>query len=236
VAHMQRLEAMATLAGGIAHDFNNALAVVLNNLDIVADELHPDGDGARGLAEIRDAATSAIALARRLLRLGRPEVLPFAAVDLEDLAARTVAMARKRTTAPLDIAVKIPAGIYARGSVDELQQMLFNLCLNAIDAMPNGGRLVVAGKSISIGKEEAIARQITDSGCGMDEATLARAFEPFFTTKPRDKGTGLGLAMTHSVIRRHRGAIDVISVVGHGTTFRILLPADQGSSSSAPTA
>ena len=244
VARMQRLEAMGTLAGGIAHDFNNALSVIVANLDLVASELPPDGDGVRGLDEIRAATTSATALARRLLRLGRPEQLPFAAVDLAELAARTVAMARKRTTAPIEVVVNVPA-LFAVGSYEELHQVLYNLCINAFDAMPGGGRLVVSGRSLVIKSEEALARQlraagayvelsVTDNGCGMDEATLARAFEPFFTTKPRDQGTGLGLAMIHASIRRHHGAIDVLSAVGAGTTFRIVLPR-HGAISSAPT-
>jgi signal transduction histidine kinase len=235
VARMQRLEAMATLAGGIAHDFNNALSVIMFNLDVVAEELAPDGDGARSLDEIRAATTSATALAKRLLRLGRPEQLPFVPVPLGELAKQTVAMARRRTQAPLDIAVDVPDDLRALGSFDELHQVVLNLCVNAIDAMPKGGRLAITGRPLAIHSDEALARQlpgsgnyvelsVTDSGCGMDEATLARAFEPFFTTKPRDQGTGLGLAMIHSAIRRHHGAIDVTSVVGYGTTFRIALP------------
>ncbi|MEO8842305.1 MAG: ATP-binding protein [Kofleriaceae bacterium] len=234
VARMQRLEAMGTLAGGIAHDFNNALSVIMLNLELVASELPADSDGARGLEEIRAATTSATALARRLLRLGRPEQLPFAPVDLADLAVRTVAMARKRAAAPIELVVTVPA-LSALGSYEELHQVLYNLCINAIDAMPKGGRLVVTGRSLVIKAEEALARQlheageyveltVADTGCGMNEATLARAFEPFFTTKARDQGTGLGLAMIHASIRRHHGAIDVLSAVGAGTTFRVVLP------------
>jgi len=234
VERMQRLEAMSTLAGGIAHDFNNALSVIMFNLDVVAAEL-PEGDGRASLEEIRDATTSAIALAKRLLRLGKPDSLPFAAVDLRELATKTTAMARRRATAPLEITVNIEPGARVLGSYDELHQVLFNLCINAIDAMPKGGRLAIAARSMKISPDEALARQlpgsgsyvelsVTDNGCGMDAATLARAFEPFFTTKSRDKGTGLGLAMIHSSVRRHHGAVDVQSVVGYGTTFRVTLP------------
>jgi len=234
VERMQRLEAMSTLAGGIAHDFNNALSVIMFNLDVVAAEL-PEGDGRASLEEIRDATTSAIALAKRLLRLGKPESLPFAAVDVQELATKTTAMARRRATAPIEIAINIEPGARVLGSYDELHQVLFNLCINAIDAMPKGGRLAIAARTMKISSDEALARQligaglyielsVTDNGCGMDSATLARAFEPFFTTKPRDKGTGLGLAMIHSSVRRHHGAVDVQSVVGYGTTFRVTLP------------
>jgi len=234
VARMQRLEAMATLAGGIAHDFNNALSVIMFNLDVVAAELS-EGDGRASLDEIRDATTSAVALAKRLLRLGRPESLPFVSVEIQELASKTAAMARRRATAPLEIVINVEPGARALGSYDELHQVLLNLCVNAIDAMPKGGRLAIAARTIKIHGDEALARQVagsgtyieltvTDNGCGMDAATLARAFEPFFTTKSRDRGTGLGLAMIHSSVRRHHGAVDVQSVVGHGTTFRVTLP------------
>ncbi|HEY0251485.1 MAG TPA: FHA domain-containing protein, partial [Kofleriaceae bacterium] len=160
VARMQRLEAMATLAGGIAHDFNNALAVILGNIEIVNDELAPGGEGARGLEEIRAAAADATALARRLLRLGRAEAVPFVAVPLEELCTRTTQMARKRSQSPLEIIVKVPPDLRALGSYDELHQALLNLCINAIDAMPKGGRLVVAAREMNLHNEEALARQV----------------------------------------------------------------------------
>jgi signal transduction histidine kinase len=236
VARMQRLEAMATLAGGIAHDFNNTLAVVVCNLDAIARALPShEHDAIESLEEIRVATTSATALARRLLRLGRAEPLSFGPVALEQLVTQTTQMARRRAKGKLAISVDVPPNLRALGSYDELHQVVLNLCINACDAMPDGGRLTITGHCVTLDAGEAVARQVgiageyvelvvSDNGCGMDEATMQRAFEPFFTTKPRDKGTGLGLAMIHSTVRRHGGAIDVTSVVGLGTTFRIALP------------
>jgi signal transduction histidine kinase len=236
VQRMQRLEAMATLAGGIAHDFNNSLAVILCNLEVVAAALPADAaDGREAVAEMEAAATSAASLAKRLLRLGRTEPIPFALVALEPLVARTAAMARRRTHSPVALVIDVPRDLAVLGSCDELQQVVLNLCLNACDAMPEGGQLTITGGHVKVNAEDALASQlpkpgtyvelaVTDTGCGMDAATLARAFEPFFTTKPRDRGTGLGLAMIHSSVRRHGGAIDVQSVVGRGTTFRLRLP------------
>ena len=235
VARMQRLEAMATLAGGIAHDFNNQLAVVMCNLDAIARAIPHDDDYAReSLDEIRAATTLATALARRLLRLGRAEPLSFSAVVLEQLVTQTTQMARRRAKGPLAIAIDVPSDLRALGSYDELHQVVLNLCINACDAMPSGGRLSITGRAIAIGASDALGRQLvagdyiellfSDTGTGMDEATMARAFDPFFTTKPRDQGTGLGLAMIHQTVRRHGGAIDVTSVVGLGTTFRVVLP------------
>jgi signal transduction histidine kinase len=239
VQHMQRLESMATLAGGIAHDFNNALAVVVGNLEHVERALPADADEAlESIAEMRAAATSATALARRLLRLGRQrddDPLSFAPVPLEPIATQTSAMARRKTRHGIRVAIDVPPQMRVLGSYDELHQVLLNLCLNACDAMPDGGLLAIAARHVTLAPDAALAHQlssagdyvelrVTDTGSGMDQATLARAFEPFFTTKPRDKGTGLGLAMIHNSIRRHGGAIVVESVVGSGTTFRILLP------------
>jgi signal transduction histidine kinase len=181
-----------------------------------------------------------------MLHLGRPEQLPFVAVAIDELANQTAAMARHRATAPTEIAVRVEPDLQALGSYDELHQVLLNLCINAVDAMPQGGRLVISGRRIALDREQAISRQVAgagsyveitvaDNGCGMDEATLSRAFEPFFTTKPRNQGTGLGLAMIHSTIRRHHGAVEVSSVVGYGTTFRIVLPLHANRPACAPT-
>ncbi len=236
VRRMQGLEAMATLACGIAHDFNNALAVILCNLEIVASSLAPTAiGGQQAVVEMEAAATAAAALATRLLRLGRAEPLPFERVALEPIANQAAAMARHRAGDNVAIVVDVPRDLAALGSADELQQALLNLCINACDAMPGGGHLAITGRLVKLGPEAALTSQlpqageyvelaVSDTGCGMDEATLARAFEPFFTTKPRDRGTGLGLAMIHTSVRRHGGAIDVQSAPGRGTTFRLRLP------------
>ena len=227
LARMERLEAMTTLAGGIAHDFN---------VEVLAEDYSTalGHHGGRNLEEIRGAATSAAALARRLLRLGRSEPLPLARVALHELVAKTVSMAQTRNAA-MRIDVQVASDLSARGSYDELQQAFLNLCINAADAMPDGGTLRISARPLVLTFEEAIGRQlrsagayvevtVSDTGVGMDAATLARAFEPFFTTKSRDRGTGLGLAMVHSSIRRHHGAIEVTSVMGRGTQFHLLLP------------
>ncbi|MEO8552008.1 MAG: ATP-binding protein [Kofleriaceae bacterium] len=236
VARVQRLEAMGTLAGGIAHDFNNALSVVLCNLDVMARAIPAhEIDALYCVDEVRAATTAAAGLARRLLRLGRAEPMSFEAVALEQLASQTAMMARRRTKAPIVLSISVPGELRVLGSYDELHQVVLNLCNNACDAMPDGGRIAISARAVELDAETALARQVptagayielevADGGHGMDEDTMARAFEPFFTTKPRDRGTGLGLAMIHTTVRRHGGAIDVHSIVGTGTTFRILLP------------
>ena len=233
--HLQRLEAMGTMAGGIAHDFNNALAVILGNLDMVAEGLPPDAALAHEcLAAIRGSATSAANLARRLLRLGSKEPLTIGAVGLTALIEQTLLMVRRRARAKHAIEIEVDPGLTVLGSFDELHQLLVNLYFNAFDAMPNGGRLRVSAHAVELDANEALLHQLAtagsyvellveDNGCGMDPVTRDRAFEPFFTTKPRGKGTGLGLAMIHGTVRRHGGGIELESEPGVGTVFRIFL-------------
>ena len=230
---VQRLEAMGQLAGGLAHDFNNTLSVIVANLDFIEESLAPDANDARdALASIRNAAMSGSALAKRITRLGSTDPLTFALVPLSSLVEQTVAMSRRQFGTKVTIATNVEKDLAVLGSYEELHQVLMNLLLNARDAMPEGGAIRVEGRAIHCDAARAVARDlpaageyveisVVDTGSGMDDATLARAFEPFFTTKPRGKGTGLGLAMIHSCVRRHGGAIEVDSKVGRGTTFRL---------------
>ena len=231
---VQRLEAMGTLASGLAHDFNNTLAVIVANLDFVEESLGADQtDGREALDAIRKAALSGASLAKRLLRLGSTDPLTFALVPLSSLVEQTAALARRQLGTGIALAVHVEPDLAVLGSYEELHQVLINLAMNARDAMPEGGKLRVEARGITLGTQEAVACDlpaaghyveisVSDTGVGMDEATLARAFEPFFTTKPRGKGTGLGLAMIHGCVRRHGGAIAVQSRVGRGTTFRLV--------------
>ena len=231
---LQRLEAMGSLAGGLAHDFNNALAVILGTLGLLSRRLPPNTDLQDMIGEMKTAASSASTLARRLLRLGRTEPLEFETILLDSLVHRTAAMMRRQMPG-IDISVDIGPNLAMRGSQEELHQALVNLLLNARDAMPHGGALRIFAREVSFDlaqaathhlptKGEYVELVVVDSGAGMDEVTLSRAFEPFFTTKPPGQGTGLGLAMIHSIVRRHGGAIVGESTVGRGTTFRIWLP------------
>jgi signal transduction histidine kinase len=162
--------------------------------------------------------------------------LTLNAVMLAPLIEKAIATVGRQAGSTLDLSARIPPGLAVLGTNDELYQVLLNLLFNARDAMPDGGSVQIDARAIHFEAAAALARHlaaagdyveiaITDSGVGMDEATLARVFEPFFTTKLPGKGTGLGLAMVHNVVRAHGGTVAVESVVKHGTTFRILLPA-----------
>jgi len=231
-----RLEAMATLAGGIAHDFNNALAVVMANLDFVAMAVPAhDVETHAALDEMRTATASANSLSRQLLQLGRADTEPFAPILLSQLITQSAAMARHRVKHHVEIRTAVSPNLRVLGSADDLLHVMLNLAYNACDAMPDGGTLTISARSTRLDLEDAlrflvdvpgdyVELCVTDTGHGIDRATIGRVFDPFFTTKPRGKGTGLGLAMVHAAIRRHGGSIEVDSVVGQGTTFRILLP------------
>jgi signal transduction histidine kinase len=231
---LQRLEALGALAGGLAHDFNNALAVILGTLGLLSRRLPPNTDLQDMIGEMKTAANSASALARRLLRLGRTEPLEFETVLLDSLVNRTAAMMRRQMPG-IDISVDIAPNLEMRGSQEELHQVLVNLMLNARDAMPRGGTVRIYAREVSFDRGQAATHHlptkgdylelvVADAGMGMDEVTLSRAFEPFFTTKPAGQGTGLGLAMIHSTVRRHGGSIVAESSVGRGSSFRIWLP------------
>jgi signal transduction histidine kinase len=231
---LQRLEAMGALAGGLAHDFNNALAVILCTLGLLERRLPKSSDLQDMVGEMKTAAASASTLARRLLRLGRTEPLEFDSVELHALVQRMAGMLRRQLPG-IEVSVDVSPELAIRGSQEELSQVLVNLLLNARDAMPKGGVIRVYAREHSFDRSQAATHHlptqgdyielvVADSGSGMDEPTLSRAFEPFFTTKPPGQGTGLGLAMIHSIVRRHGGAIVGESVIGRGSTFRIWVP------------
>lgn len=232
---LQRLEAMGALAGGLAHDFNNSLAVILGCLDLFERRLPPGTDLRDMVNEMRAAASSASVLARRLLRLGRRDDIELESITLAPLVQRTVALVRRQVGQRIAIEVNVPTDLIVRGSSEELYQVLLNLLLNARDAMPGGGTVEVVARAVTMERAEAAKRHlpangeyvelsVIDTGIGMDEATLARAFDPFFTTKAPGEGTGLGLAMSHGIVRRHGGSVIARSSVGRGTTIVLWLP------------
>jgi signal transduction histidine kinase len=222
-------------AGGIAHDFNNALNVISASLSCMRDGVVSADEMPELAGEMLQAVADASKLAKRLLRLGRPEPMTFERVKLQGVVERAVVQARHVMSDAIEVVVDVSPDLRAHGSPGELHQVFLNLFLNARDAMPGGGRITIHARTRHFdlknaiehhlgGEGEYIEVNLVDTGTGMEEAVLARAFEPFFTTKSPGKGTGLGLAMIHQIVRGHGGAISVSSVVGHGTTFRLLLP------------
>jgi PAS domain S-box-containing protein len=234
--HAQKLEAIGLLAGGIAHDFNNLLQVIGGNAQLAEDPTLTDSERAESLREIAKTVQRAAQMTRQLLAFSRRQALAREETELNDFLAAHVKMIRRLIPENIHLDLQpSPAPVTVLADRGQLEQVLLNLSVNARDAMPHGGTLTLALESVVLDMltathlcrhpGERLARlTISDTGQGMDQATLNRIFEPFFTTKPRDKGTGLGLAVVYGIVRQHEGHIEVFSQPGQGARFVIHLP------------
>jgi nitrogen fixation negative regulator NifL len=233
----QKLEAVARLAGGVAHDFNNILAAILMQLSLL--QMRPDLDleTKEMLKELDSAATRGSSIVRQLLLFSRTSTMSVKPVDLNSVFAQLLIMLRRLIGE--DVKIEFDPGVephWVDADVVMMEQVVMNLAVNARDAMPRGGRIKIAVSSVNMGESSCagnpnrrpgrfICLATSDTGCGMDAATMKRIFEPFFTTKEPGKGTGLGLATVHGIVAQHKGWIEVESKVGQGTTFLVYIPA-----------
>jgi PAS domain S-box-containing protein len=232
----QKFEAVGRLAGGVAHDFNNLLTAIRGNAELLLMDL-PEADPAReDVDEIRRAADRAAGLTRQLLAFSRRQVLQPRVLDLNAVVAEMEKMLRRVIGEDVELVTR-PDPALARVHADpgQLEQVILNLALNARDAMPQGGRLVVETANDRL--DESLRRRypyvvpgayarlsVADSGTGMDAATLERAFEPFFTTKAAGRGTGLGLSTVYGIVKQSGGFIWIDSAPGAGTSVRMYFP------------
>lgn len=232
----QKLEAVGTLAAGAAHEFNNLLVGILGVASLLLARAEPGTSQFRHLCMIENSANRAAELTRQLLRFARKGQMHVRAVALNDVVRETLSLVR--TTFDRAIAVEedlAPALPPVFADPSQLGQVLLNMCINARDAMPQGGTLRVATAAVEAGPAEKgpaglesgryLLLSVRDSGSGIPQATLSRIFEPFFTTKEPGKGTGMGLAVAYGIVKEHGGAIEVDSTPGCGTEFRVFLPA-----------
>jgi PAS domain S-box-containing protein len=232
----QRIEAVGQLAGGIAHDFNNLLTVIMGSADFGLSEAGPDSPLREELQEIRGAGKRAQALTRQLLAFSRRQVLQPQVVDINAKVRDVDHMLGRLLGEHVAVRLHLDPGV-RQVFIDpgQLEQVILNLAVNARDAMPAGGTLDITTSNVVLdgafveqhvgataGPQVMLA--ITDTGHGMDTATMARVFEPFFTTKPKGKGTGLGLATVYGIVKQTGGSIWVYSEPGQGTTFKVYLP------------
>jgi signal transduction histidine kinase len=230
----RRLESLGMLAGGIAHEFNNLLQAILGCTRYAIKGLSPDDCRQQDLGQAVKAAERAAELTRQLLGFSRRQDLQCTNVDLNQAVSDALKMIRPLLGENIEIDVLLGEQI---GTMDgdpvSIQQMLINLCINARDAMPCGGRLLVKTEHVvpceadcrtQLGPGQYVLLTVADTGCGMTPEVEEHLFEPFFTTKPVDQGTGLGLPMVYGVVQEHGGSIDVQSEPNHGTTFRVYFP------------
>ena len=237
LAQAQKMEAIGTLAGGIAHDFNNILAGILGGLALMELEVGDSSSRKTDIQEMKALVNRGAALTQQLLGFARRGKFDLKPLDLAHVVAKTSAMyGRTRTdiTIQLDFAPGLLAVLMDHS---QLEQVLLNLLVNAGQAMPEGGHLLLRAENAELDDEEGARLGIppglftrlvvTDTGSGMDARTMGRIFEPFFTTKGTGKGTGLGLASVYGIIKNHAGFIGVESEMGKGTTFTLLLPATE---------
>ena len=233
----QKMESVGTLAGGIAHDFNNVLTVILGFGEMLKLRVGNDPKAASDLDEILRGAERASVLTRQLLTFARRQIIDPANLDLNEVVTGLGKLLRKGTREDIEIKTSLADRLPTiRADRGQMEQVLMNLSINARDAMPGGGRLILETQEASL--DEEYVRQfpymktgryavlsVSDTGMGMDEETRKRIFEPFFTTKEPDKGTGLGLAVVYGIVKQHDGFIHVYSEPGGGATFRIYFPA-----------
>ena len=221
--HAQKMEAVGRLAGGIAHDFNNTLAVILSYASLLDQSLDVDDTRRSDVLELTKAGQHAAKLTAQLLAFSRKQPLQPKVLLIDELLLGLSSMLARLLGPDIVISWQLDARAAVRVDPGTVEQVVMNLAINARDAMPDGGQLVVKTCVVSARGAELVQLSMTDTGSGMDPATVSRIFEPFFTTKGME-GTGLGLSMVLGAVEQSGGFVNVASDVGKGTTFEIHLP------------
>ena len=232
----QKMEAVGQLTGGIAHDFNNILTTIIATTELMADQVADNPALAQMVASLDQAAERGAQLVHRLLAFARKQPLEVLTLDLNEIVPRMVAILRRTLGADICIKTALAPDLWpAVADPSQLEDAILNLAVNARDAMPKGGQLVIetanahldehyAAQNVDVAAGDYVAVIVTDSGRGMPPEVIERAFEPFFTTKEAGHGTGLGLSMVYGFIKQLRGHVKIYSEVGHGTSIKLYLP------------
>ena len=236
----QKMEAIGRLAGGVAHDFNNILTVISGYATMLSKRLENNPGLRREADEIQSSAERAATLTRQLLALSRKQLLNPKVLDLNAIVAGIEKMLRRLIGEDVELRIQLDETVGpVKVDPGQIEQVIMNLAINARDAMPSGGKLTIQTASVAQERPAQLSEGgipsghytaiiVTDTGTGMNEDVKSHLFEPFFTTKGRDKGTGLGLATCHGIIKQSNGYIHVYTEPGHGTSFKIYLPVVSG--------
>ena len=234
----QKLEGLGNIAAGIAHDFNNILGVIVGYSDLLTQSKYDQKKFDRGIRTITKAADRGKSLVKQLLTFARKTAMTFDSLVVNDIVIEIERLLAETFPKTIEIHTELQKNLPPiLADSTQIHQVLLNLCVNARDAMPKGGKLfiwtkTIEGKTLSSQHPEALSAeyievQVSDTGTGMDEETHKHIFEPFFTTKGVGKGTGLGLSVVHGIVESHRGFIDVVSELSKGTTFSVFFPVQE---------
>jgi two-component system, cell cycle sensor histidine kinase and response regulator CckA len=232
----QKMEAVGQLAGGVAHDFNNLLTVIMSYSSLLLSDEETAESVKGDIQEISNAAERAASLTRQLLAFSRKQVLQMRAVNVNEIVANVEKMLHRLIGEDISLTTRLARDLaLIRADPSQLEQVLLNLAVNARDAMPAGGDLIITTDNAELSDEQLdrhlgasagsyVMLSVTDTGGGMTKEVQRRLFEPFYTTKEAGKGTGLGLATVHGIVKQSGGDVYVYSEVGHGTTFKVYFP------------
>jgi two-component system cell cycle sensor histidine kinase/response regulator CckA len=242
----EKFEAIGKLAGGIAHDFNNVIGAIMGWAEIGEEEVPADSRARALFGQIREQAERAGRLTQQLLAYARRQVLAPRNLNLNEIVGEATALLQGAIGAQIEVKTQLASDLRTtKADPAQMEQVLLNLCFNARDAMPQGGRLLIETRNVDLDEEYCrrsesitpghyVSLSVSDEGVGMDAATIEKIFEPFFTTKEKGKGTGLGLATVFGIVKQHLGHIDVSSEIGKGSVFRVYLPSIEAASESLP--
>jgi len=236
----QKMEAVGTLAGGIAHDFNNILTTIIGGTDLVLGMLGEDDPAYPTVHDIHRTGIKASRLTKQLLAFSRKQVFEAKVVDVNRVIEELQPLLARLLREDIDLTVHLEQGaMKIKADPTQLEMMLINLSINAVDAMPGGGKLIIETKKVEIDERTVkplfilepgnyVQISVSDTGTGMEEGIVDKIFDPFFTTKERGKGTGLGLAVVYGIVKQHGGYIYVYSEPGEGSSFKVLFPPTGG--------
>jgi PAS domain S-box-containing protein len=231
----QKMDAVGRLAGGVAHDFNNLLMVINGYTEVLLGQLEKGSALYHNVQSIQQAADRAATLTRQLLAFSRKQLLEFKVVDVNSVIGDMERLLRPLIGENIELITRLSTETgHTRADSGQLEQVIMNLVVNAKDAMPDGGKLILQSSEVIVRPDLAAHRfiqpgryaviSVTDTGCGMNKETQSRVFEPFFTTKEKGKGTGLGLSTVYGIVKQSNGYVFVQSEPGAGTTFHVYLP------------